>query len=136
MGKIIFPVDPWLTEKRVDRKKMTVDRIRVVLQKEYVLYGLNLTSEFVYRFLRRVDRKRKLLIDRMEDWPKNRTILFIQNVHFYQNHFFHSVNPPFGQLEVYVFGQDWPKAIRSTGNSVDKGPTRNIVLDGVLTRIS
>ena len=117
-------VDPWLTEKRVDRKKMTVDRIRVVLQKGYVLYGLNLTSELVYRFLRRVDRKRKLLIDRMEDWPKNRTILFIQNVHFYQNHFFHSVNPPFGQLEVYVFGQDWPKAIRSTGNSVDKGPTK------------
>ena len=86
-------------------KKTTVDRIRVVLQKGYVLYGLNLTSELVYRFLQRVDRKRKLIIDRMEDWPKNRTILFIQNVHFYQNHFFHSVNPPLGQLEVYVFGQ-------------------------------
>ena len=26
-------VDPWLTEKRVDRKKTMVDRIRVVLQK-------------------------------------------------------------------------------------------------------
>ena len=35
-----------------------------------------------------------------------------------------SVDHAFGQLELYVFGQDWPKAIRSTGNSVDKGPTR------------
>ena len=26
-------VDPWFTEKRVDRKKTTVDRIHVVLQK-------------------------------------------------------------------------------------------------------
>ena len=43
-------VDPWLTEKRVDRKKTTVDRIRVVLQKGYVLYGLNLTSELFYVF--------------------------------------------------------------------------------------
>ena len=34
-----------------------------------------------------------------------------------------SVDHAFGQLELYVFGQDWPKAIRSTGNSVDKGPT-------------
>ena len=55
-------VDPWLTEKRVDRKKTTVDRIRVVLQKGYVLYGLNLTSELVYRFLRRVDRMEKMIL--------------------------------------------------------------------------
>ena len=34
-----------------------------------------------------------------------------------------SVDHAFGQLELYVFGQDWPKAIRSTQNSVDKGPT-------------
>ena len=34
-----------------------------------------------------------------------------------------SVDHAFGQLELYVFGQDWPKAIWSTGNSVDKGPT-------------
>ena len=33
------------------------------------------------------------------------------------------VNPPFGQLELYVFGQDWPRAIRPTENSVNKGPT-------------
>ena len=37
-----------------------------------------------------------------------------------------SVDHAFGQLELYVFGQDWPKAIRSTGNSVDKGPTKQI----------
>ena len=35
-----------------------------------------------------------------------------------------SVDHAFGQLELYIFGQDWPKAIRSTGNSVDKGPTK------------
>ena len=51
-----------MTEKRVDRKKKTVDRIRVVLQKGYVLYGLNLTSELVYRFLRRVDQMEKMIL--------------------------------------------------------------------------
>ena len=51
-----------MTEKRVDRKKTTVDRIRVVLQKGYVLYGLNLTSELVYWFLRRVDRMEKMIL--------------------------------------------------------------------------
>ena len=55
-------VDPWLTKKRVDQKKTTVDRIRVVLQKGYILYGLNLTSELVYRFLRRVDRMEKMIL--------------------------------------------------------------------------
>ena len=54
-------VDPWLTEKRVDRKKTTVDRIRVVLQKGYVLYGITATLELVYRFLRRVDRMEKII---------------------------------------------------------------------------
>ena len=33
-----------------------------------------------------------------------------------------SVDHAFGRLELYVFGQDWPKAIRSTRNLVDKGP--------------
>ena len=34
-----------------------------------------------------------------------------------------SVDHAFGQLELYVFGQDWPRAIRPTENSVNKGPT-------------
>ena len=75
-------------------------------QKQYVLYGLNLTSELVYRFLRRVDRKRKLLIDRKTvPFYSYKTYTFIKII-FSIRSILHSVNPPFGQLEVYIFGQD------------------------------
>ena len=40
-----------------------------------------------------------------------------------------SVDHAFGRLELYVFGQDWPKAIRSTRNSVDKGPTMKVAFE-------
>ena len=36
-----------------------------------------------------------------------------------------SVDHAFGWLELYVFGQDWPKAIQSTQNLVNKGPMIN-----------
>ena len=55
---------PLIYQKACWPKKTTVDRIHVVLQKGYVLYGITATLELVYRFLRRVDRKRCNLIYR------------------------------------------------------------------------
>ena len=51
-----FLVDPWLTEKHVDRKKMTIDWKYFFYQKPYFLYGIIATSELVYRSLRHDDR--------------------------------------------------------------------------------
>ena len=55
---------PDLPKSVLTEKKTTVDQIRMVLQKGYVLYGITATSELVYRFLRRVDQKRCNLIYR------------------------------------------------------------------------
>ena len=92
---------------------MTVDRIRVVLQKGYVLYGITALRSLCIGFY-------GVLTEWKNDFDKSVCFVWIIWYGF-------SVNPPFGQLELYVFGQDWPKAIRPTENSVNKGPTIFIV---------
>ena len=105
-------VDPWFTEKHVDRKKRWL-------------------AESAWFYKR--GKRGTFCMDNSDFgacvsvftacWPNGKND-FDKSVRFVWIIWYgFSVNPPFGQLELYVFGQDWPRAIRPTENSVNKGPT-------------